>query len=268
MVVISAAIVSKSKTLIARQFVDIPRLKIEGLLSSFSKLIDTQKMDCTYIETEQVRFVFQPMETLYLLIVTTRQSNIIEDLDTLRLLYKILSEVCSSHAHDEKMIFEKAFDIIFAFDEVVSFGYRESVTAGQVKTYTEMDSHEERLHQMIEKSKEQEAKEISKRKQIELTKAKAQQLKEGRGQAEHGIDTPTAFAGSHGEEEFHSNVPRRSEQPLSVPSFRSTTAGPAPAAWTPGMSEQVEEITAKTGIPKKGMSLGARKKAPTASLGE
>lgn len=54
MVVLSVAIVTKSKTLIARQFVDVTRIRMEGLLNTFPKLLDPSK-DHTFIETETVR---------------------------------------------------------------------------------------------------------------------------------------------------------------------------------------------------------------------
>jgi hypothetical protein len=66
------------------------RIRIEGLLAAFPKLVGTGKQH-TYLETESVRYVYQPIEGLYLLLITNKQSNILEDLDTLRLLSKLVS---------------------------------------------------------------------------------------------------------------------------------------------------------------------------------
>lgn len=66
------------------------RIRIEGYLAAFPKLVGTGKQH-TYIETENVRYVYQPIEALYLLLVTNKQSNILEDLETLRLLSKLVS---------------------------------------------------------------------------------------------------------------------------------------------------------------------------------
>ena len=68
---------------------------------------------------------------------------------------------------------------------MISFGHRESVTLSQIKTYTEMDSHEEKLHQMIEQSKINEAREIAKKKQMEA--------EEGLKKAERTIATASTF---------------------------------------------------------------------------
>jgi hypothetical protein len=47
---------------------------------------------------------------------------------------------------DEKEVFEHAFELLSAFDEIVALGYKESVNLAQIRTYTEMDSHDERVH--------------------------------------------------------------------------------------------------------------------------
>ena len=47
--------------LVSRQFVDMSRIRIEGLLAAFPKLVGSGKQH-TYVETENVRYVYQPME--------------------------------------------------------------------------------------------------------------------------------------------------------------------------------------------------------------
>jgi coatomer subunit delta len=160
MVVLSASICTKSgKALISRQFVEMTRIRIEGLLAAFPKLIGDAKQH-TFVETEAVRYVYQPMENFYLLVITNRASNIIEDLETLRLLSKVVPQVCgASNNITESDISKSNFDIIFAFDEVITTGgYREPITLQQIRTNMEMESHEETLHNMIKMSKMESAK--------------------------------------------------------------------------------------------------------------
>lgn len=47
---------------------------------------------------------------------------------------------------DEEGIGRANFDLVHAFDEVLSLGHKEDVTVAQVKQYCEMESHEEKLH--------------------------------------------------------------------------------------------------------------------------
>ena len=46
---------------------------------------------------------------------------------------------------EEAEILENSFQLLFAFDEIVALGYRESVNLAQIRTFIEMDSHEERV---------------------------------------------------------------------------------------------------------------------------
>ncbi|KAJ6410641.1 hypothetical protein OIU84_007399 [Salix udensis] len=176
MVVLAASIVSKNgKVLVSRQFVDMSRIRIEGLLAAFPKLIGSGKQH-TYVETENVRYVYQPIEAMYLLLVTNKQSNILEDLDTLRLLSKLVPEYTMSL--DEEGICQTAFELIFAFDEVISLGHKENITVAQVKQYCEMESHEEKLHKLVLQNKIDETK---RRMKEEASKIDQMKIEKNRG---------------------------------------------------------------------------------------
>lgn len=80
---------------------------------------------------------------------------------------------------DEKDICENAFNLIFAFDEIVALGYRESVNLAQIKTFVEMDSHEEKVWLAVRKTQEREAKQKMREKAKELQRHRLEAVKRG-----------------------------------------------------------------------------------------
>lgn len=52
---------SLNAALVSRQYMDMSRIRIEGLLAAFPKLIGSGKQH-TFVETENVRYIYQPME--------------------------------------------------------------------------------------------------------------------------------------------------------------------------------------------------------------
>lgn len=80
---------------------------------------------------------------------------------------------------DEKDIGENAFNLIFAFDEIVALGYRESVNLAQIKTFVEMDSHEEKVYLAVRQTQEREAKQKMREKAKELQRQRLEMSKRG-----------------------------------------------------------------------------------------
>src|SRR6267154_526108 len=122
------------------------RTHIESLLASFPKLIPTNSQH-TSVETAQVRYVYQPLEDLYILLITNKASNILQDIDTLHLFARVVSDMCRTA--DEREIQKQSFELLGAFDEIVSMGYREQVNLMQVRGVLEMESHEEKIQDII-----------------------------------------------------------------------------------------------------------------------
>jgi len=123
------------------------RSRVEALLASFPKLVDAGNQHTT-VEQDNVRYVYQPLDELYMVLITNRQSNILQDIDSLHLFAQVVSSICRSL--DEREILRNAFELLSAFDELVNLGYRENLTLPQIRTFLEMESHEERVAMIIE----------------------------------------------------------------------------------------------------------------------
>jgi len=189
MVVLCVAICTRAgKALLSRIFVGMTRVRIEGLLAAFPKLMGTGKQH-TFVDTENVRYVYQPLESLYLLLVTNKSSNIVEDLETLHTCAKVVPEYCK--VMDEDEILKNAFELTLAFDEVISpTGYKENVTVPQIRQYIEMDSHEEKIFEMVERNKQEEAAKEMKRQQ--------QRIADMKQKSEQNFPSSRSMSGSGG----------------------------------------------------------------------
>lgn len=146
-VVLAASICTRGgKAVLSRQFREMPRSRIEALLASFPKLADSGTQHTT-VEQDNVRFVYQPLDELYMVLITNRQSNILQDIDSLHLFAQVVTSTCKSL--DEREIVKNAYELLSAFDELVTLGYRENLTISQIKTFLDMESHEERIQEII-----------------------------------------------------------------------------------------------------------------------
>jgi hypothetical protein len=170
MVVISTAIINKNaKIIFARQFEPITRLELEEYIVHFSRNIDTCK-ESTHLETDKVRYLFITIDELYLIIITTKNSNFIEDIEILKLIYRLLQDSCIVITAVSIII--NAIKIALGIDDLLSMGLRESVTIPQIKQLLEMESQDEK-----EFKKEQEIRELAARKQMQEKMKELEKLK-------------------------------------------------------------------------------------------
>ena len=147
-------------------------------MAAFPKLAGHSSKQHTYVETDSVRYVYQPLENqLYLLLITTKTSNIVEDLGTLRLLAKVVPDVAGGLL--EQAINDNAFELIFAFDEVLTTGgYKEEVKITDIRNNLLMHSHEEIIAQAMKKEKEDEAKKKMQEQAQVIKKRQMEQLRD------------------------------------------------------------------------------------------
>lgn len=163
MVVLAASICTRGgKALLSRQFRELSRDRITELLANFPSLVGSSGGAHTSVEDSQVRYVYQPLEEFYIILITNKSSNILQDIDTLRLFALTVSGLLRTI--DEREIFDNAFEIIAAFDEIINLGYKENSTREQIETFLKLESHEEKIHDIIERNKVVEANEEKKRK--------------------------------------------------------------------------------------------------------
>ena len=156
MAALSLVICNKNARIIfARQFINISRMDLEEYIVQFSRGVDSFK-EITHFESDKVRYIFIPIESLYLILITTKTSNIIEDAEILKLIYRLIQDLCNKINSDS--IIKNAFEIMLGIDDIVTLGYRNSVTLGQIKQYLQMESIEEQEFKRKKREKEEKVK--------------------------------------------------------------------------------------------------------------
>ena len=146
----------------------------------------------------------------------------------MKLLFEIvqLPEHCKSL--EESEVADNAFSLIFAFDEIVALGYRESVNLAQIRTFVEMDSHEERVYQAVRFTQEREAKNKMREKAKELQRQRMETNKKG------GIKNSSFGGGYGGNSVGFASSPNVGDSANFVPEPIKPSYNPAPKSTTTG----------------------------------
>lgn len=194
MSIILSAICNKNGIpVLSKQFFNCKKADVEQILIRFSSLIEQDGQD-TVIKTEDMRFLYSPIgSSLYFVLATTLDSNLIKDTETLNILVDIIHELCEEKNKKDKKntfsfslepkddlfvdtieekIHKTVFEIIFAIEETIHNGIQIVSSLPQLRTILQMESHDELIQNALIRDKTLEAKEAAKlkSKQLELEK--------------------------------------------------------------------------------------------------
>ena len=168
MVAFSCLICTKNaKIIFARQFIKMSRMELEEHAINFTRNIETCKENNAF-ESEKTRYIFIPIEHLYFVLLTDKDSNLIEDIEITKIIYRLIQDICGSIS--ESTVVENCFDLIMGIDDIVTLGYRDAVSIAQIKQFLLMDSQDEKEFRKIQEQKENIVKKQMKEKAKEFEK--------------------------------------------------------------------------------------------------
>lgn len=184
MVVLSVALGSREgKLLLSRNYADISRTLVEDCVKSLPRLIKEGQQH-TYVDHNNLRLNYLPMDKLYLISISDKNSNILEDIEIVRTLQNILTQVLSSGIN-ERQVCDNSIDLILAIDDVISLGHRNICSESMVLSALEMESSNEKMHNAMMDTR------------VKAAKKKADAfLKEMKKKKKKGEESPLDFGGS------------------------------------------------------------------------
>jgi hypothetical protein len=124
----------------------------------------------TYIQHLDNRVVFLPLESLFLCLVTSLQSNIIRDQKTLALGKEVV-QVCLGSEISVEQVEDNFLELAFGLDDLINMGTANNVTVSQVEDSLRMESSNEMAHKQMlaDKVEEQKRKVEEESREIERT---------------------------------------------------------------------------------------------------
>lgn len=120
------------------------------------------------------RLVFLPLENLIIVLVTPKNSNIIEDIESVGNVKDVIHGILGGRVGEDAVL-EYYNSLAFAFDDMVSLGMRNAFSKTQITALLEMESSNEKMQKAIllgkekeaQKKTEEESREIEKKKKVQ-----------------------------------------------------------------------------------------------------
>lgn len=146
---------SEGRLVYYRCYGSIPHTLFEDFAYALPSSLQSDSQRC-FVSHGGHRLVFLPLESLYVVMVTPRNSNIIEDVETIGNIKEVIHSILAPNLNEEA-VQENFQDLTFAFDDMISMGTRNAFSRTQIQALLEMESSNEKLQQAILLNKEKEA---------------------------------------------------------------------------------------------------------------
>ncbi|KAL0214617.1 hypothetical protein P9112_006801 [Eukaryota sp. TZLM1-RC] len=131
----------EGQVLVARQTLSGDSLKVDSYLSAFPKLFSSSRSDYNFIDSVDVRYVFHSMEKLFIVLLTSLSSNILDDNEALTLISRCIKSTI--HNPDPNAVRKNAVLLLHLLDECVGSGHRELASPTEIENRLSMYSAEE-----------------------------------------------------------------------------------------------------------------------------
>ena len=160
----------EGKLLFYRNYSKIGHSLFEDFAFSLPQKIKIENQH-TFSNHGQNRLIYLPLDNLLIVLVTTKDSNIIEDIETVNMMKEILYTVLQQK-NNEEGVYEHYVDLAFSFDDMINLQTRNNVSQNQILNLLEMDSNNEKLHNnmMDQREKEQKKKTEAEFRKLEKSK--------------------------------------------------------------------------------------------------
>ncbi|GAB1225939.1 hypothetical protein ENUP19_0266G0028 [Entamoeba nuttalli] len=158
-----------------------------SILAQFSRLEKGSQV--TFIQLEKIKYIYQPVDDIYVVLITSINSNIVEDTQILQCIVSVLSQRLDGIT--EAKICSDVFVITDVISEFCNFdGTCEKLTSSDVEQNLVMQSQEEELYFLELKQKKSDAKKLAQQKASELSaeKKSREKLEKQKGKEQKAID--------------------------------------------------------------------------------
>lgn len=121
--------------------------RLESLISAFPRLVESGQQH-TFIEKDSIRYLFQPVEDNYVVVLTNRSSNMISDLRAVSQFAGITTSTLRSKDTDQYNE-DVCFSLLLAFDEIYSELGTAVTNQDTLRDVLAMESNEEAVQEAI-----------------------------------------------------------------------------------------------------------------------